>query len=87
MRLEDLATSAESGVHLSPREKDVLPLLLQGHTSKEIARALCVSPRTVDIYRSAILAKMRVRKTAQLHYALTKRHTLSVADRTGVAGA
>lgn len=55
---------------LRRRESEVLPLLLRGYSSKEIARELCISPRTVDIYRSAILGKMRVHKTAQLLFAL-----------------
>lgn len=87
MRLEDIVTPTEGAIHFSPREKDVLPLLLRGHTSKEIARALSVSPRTVDIYRSAILAKMRVRKTAQLHYALAGRHIITAVESSALAGA
>ncbi len=63
-------TEEPKNIHFSPREKDVLPMLLKGYSSKEIARSLGISHRTVDIYRAAILGKVRVRKTAQLHYAL-----------------
>jgi DNA-binding NarL/FixJ family response regulator len=76
MQIETRGTAALTDIHFSPREKDVLPLLLQGYSSKEIARALSISPRTVDIYRSAILGKVRVRKTTQLHAALRKMNLL-----------
>jgi non-specific serine/threonine protein kinase len=43
---------------LTPREHDVLRLLLQGHTDREIAEALYLSPRTVSWHVRAILAKL-----------------------------
>lgn len=39
---------------LSGRERQVLALLALGHSSKEIARALSVSPKTVDEYRARL---------------------------------
>lgn len=66
------ATNQTDTIHFSPRESEVLPLLMQGHSSKEIARGLNISPRTVDIYRASILAKMRIRKTSQLFLAVHK---------------
>ncbi|WP_112310402.1 LuxR C-terminal-related transcriptional regulator [Pseudogemmobacter bohemicus] len=65
-------TNKADAIHFSPRESEVLPLLMQGHSSKEIARDLNISPRTVDIYRASILAKMRIRKTSQLFLAVHK---------------
>lgn len=46
---------------LTEREKDVLRLVGQGCSSKEIARKLFLSPRTVDNYRSRIMEKLQVR--------------------------
>jgi len=43
---------------MTPREHDVLRLLLQGHTDREIAEALYLSPRTVSWHVRAILAKL-----------------------------
>jgi two-component system, NarL family, nitrate/nitrite response regulator NarL len=51
---------------LSRREREVLCLLVDGRSSKEIARALCVSVRTVDAHRLHINRKLAVRSPAQL---------------------
>lgn len=67
---EQAMTAALPDIHLSPREAQVLPMLLRGESSKQIAQKPAISPRTVDIYRSSILGKMRVRKTTQLILAL-----------------
>lgn len=42
---------------LSQRERQVLDQLVAGGTSKEIGRALDISPRTVEIYRAKLMAK------------------------------
>ncbi|WP_156494288.1 response regulator transcription factor [Erythrobacter sp. HI0028] len=46
---------------LTPRELEVFQLLMTGMSSKEIARALGLSPRTVEVFRANILAKLDVR--------------------------
>lgn len=51
---------------LSPREREVVTQLAAGHTSKEIARLLGLSPRTVEMHRARLLRKLGVRSTAQL---------------------
>lgn len=51
---------------LSSREIDVLEGLRRGHTSKEIARTLEISPKTVDVHRANILRKMKVSSAAEL---------------------
>ena len=45
---------------LSDREKDVLQALLRGQTSKEIAKTLGISPKTVDVHRANIMHKLKV---------------------------
>ncbi|WP_175995739.1 response regulator transcription factor [Burkholderia stabilis] len=54
------------GVRLSPAESRVLRLLCQGHGSKQIARVLQISPRTVDKHREHLLDKCRFESTRQL---------------------
>lgn len=52
--------------HLTAREREVAALLTEGRTSKEIGRALGISPRTVDIYRARLLRKYGAGGTAEL---------------------
>jgi len=42
---------------LTPREREVLALAAAGHPSREIARALGISHRTVDVHRARIMRK------------------------------
>jgi len=51
---------------LTPRERQVMELLVAGRTSKEIAVAMHVSVRTVEGHRRVVLAKMEVTSAAQL---------------------
>lgn len=53
-------------VELTPREKQVVMRLGKGLTSKEIARELNLSPRTIDDYRARLLRKFDVRNIAEL---------------------
>lgn len=55
---------------LSARERDLLPLVLEGASSKDIARRLAISPRTVDVHRASILHKLEVPTVRELcaHY-------------------
>lgn len=51
---------------LTPRERDVLTLLLEGAVNKIVARELDLSVRTVELHRAHILAKMSVDNVPQL---------------------
>ena len=54
---------------LSARESEVMQLMIAGQTSKEIARDLSLSPRTVEAHRAAVLAKLEMDNLAQLIHA------------------
>ena len=56
---------AEADGGLSPRENDVLAMLADGLTDREIANALTISPRTVETHVSNILHKLGVRNRAE----------------------
>lgn len=43
---------------LSDREREVLQLTVEGHTSSEIAAQLSLSPKTVETYRSRVMTKL-----------------------------
>lgn len=51
---------------LSGRERQVLDCLLEGMANKQIAAALTLSPRTVEVHRSHIMRKMQARSIAEL---------------------
>jgi FixJ family two-component response regulator len=51
---------------LTPRETEVLELVVQGKANKVIAGDLEVSQRTVEIHRARVMEKMQVRSLAQL---------------------
>lgn len=51
---------------LSPREKEILNSLIEGKTSKELARIYNISPKTVDVHRSSILKKTNSTSVIQL---------------------
>ncbi|HJV76066.1 MAG TPA: PAS and helix-turn-helix domain-containing protein [Noviherbaspirillum sp.] len=51
---------------LSKREREVVAYLAQGLSSKDIARQMGLSPRTVEMHRARLLRKLDVRSTNQL---------------------
>ncbi len=51
---------------LSPREREVLQLVAEGHTSAQIAEKLCVSIKTVETHRNSLINKLKVRSVAEL---------------------
>lgn len=61
----------ERYAQLSDREREVLGLIVEGLTNKEIGRALGLSPRTVETHRANLFAKLQVESLAHLirHYA------------------
>lgn len=58
---------------LSPREREVLKLIAEGESNKEIADHLYISVRTVDHHRARIMEKLKLKGTADLiRYAITR---------------
>jgi DNA-binding NarL/FixJ family response regulator len=59
---------------LNDREQDVLRLVVEGKTAKEIAEILFLSNRTVENYKNSILKKLNLHKSSELiKYALENR--------------
>ncbi|WP_314375790.1 response regulator [Sphingomonas paucimobilis] len=51
---------------LSPRERQVFDLMVQGHGNKAMAGLLGLSPKTIEDHRAAVFAKTRTQSVAQL---------------------
>lgn len=66
----DLSTSRRVDSKLrgsmTPRERDIAALLIEGKTGKEIGQALGISFRTVDIYKTRLLRKYSVASSPEL---------------------
>jgi len=61
---------------LTDRERPVLQLLVDGHTLSEIARALFVSPKTVEGHKASVYRKLAVNNRAELVRETLQRHLL-----------
>lgn len=51
---------------LTPREKQVLDLVVSGQPNKQIAQELGLSPKTVEVHRANVMLKMRAKNVAHL---------------------
>jgi len=60
VRLRDQAMDEDPLSRLSPREREVLQLVVEGKSSAEIAEALFLSPKTVETYRSRLMQKLEI---------------------------
>lgn len=60
------------GRDLTPRQREVLQLVAEGRTVKEIAASLNISPKTVEFHKSQLMEQLSLHTTADLtKYALT----------------
>ena len=62
---------------LSPRQREVLQLLAEGHTMKEIARVLKITPRTVAFHKYSMMEALGVRSIAELVQYAIKQHIVT----------
>jgi FixJ family two-component response regulator len=57
---------AERLARLTGREREVLTLVAEGRHNREIAVALGISPRTVEVYKARMMEKLQVRRVPDL---------------------
>jgi FixJ family two-component response regulator len=63
---------------LTPREREVMSLVVEGEANKVIAIDLGLSERTVEIHRAKVMEKMEARSVAhlvRLHLTLNEGHS------------
>jgi DNA-binding NarL/FixJ family response regulator len=65
------AEESEEDSVLTSREREIVQLLTEGKTNKEVASLLNISVRTVEAHRAAIMSKLGIDSLAELiHYAI-----------------
>ncbi|MCW7076865.1 MAG: response regulator transcription factor [Candidatus Syntrophoarchaeum sp.] len=76
--LEEAGNDKDGFEQLSMREREVLKLLADGKTVKEIAGQLCISPKTVESHKYHIMTKLGVRTIAGLTKIAIKRELIQL---------
>lgn len=56
----------DSGLNVSPRQQEVLQLLVEGKSAKEIASVLEISPRTVEFHKYRMMDLLNIKTSAEL---------------------
>ena len=69
---EDLSARRPVKAELTPREREVAALVMNGLTAKGIAKVLGISPRTVEIYRAKLMRKYEANTSADLVHKLMR---------------
>lgn len=72
------ATDGDPLANLSPREKEILQLIAEEHTSGEIAKMLFISEKTVEKHRASLMEKLNVRNLAGLVRIAVKYHLVDL---------
>jgi DNA-binding NarL/FixJ family response regulator len=55
-----------AATELTPRQREVLQLFAEGHSAKEVASVLQISPRTAEFHKASIMKLLGIRTTAEL---------------------
>ncbi|MCR9549673.1 MULTISPECIES: response regulator transcription factor [Vibrio diabolicus subgroup] len=64
----DMAAAKSAYDSLTPREKDILRLIIAGKRNIRIADELCIAMRTVEVHRANLLKKFSAKTVAELAY-------------------
>ncbi|MBI3284680.1 MAG: PAS and helix-turn-helix domain-containing protein [Burkholderiales bacterium] len=67
---EDLSAKRPVSAELTPREREIAALLVEGKTSKLIARQIGLSPRTVEMHRAKLMRKFSASTSSELVHKL-----------------
>jgi DNA-binding NarL/FixJ family response regulator len=74
LSLQELRQSSDVfAKELTPRQREVLQLVAEGRTIKEISASLTISPKTVEFHKNALMNEIGLRTTAELtRYAISR---------------
>lgn len=72
------ASSGTTAEGLSPREREVLSLLVDGLTNKEIANELCITETTVKLHTTNLYRKLGVRSRSQAIMVAVRDHIVNL---------
>ena len=75
-RRRDNAEYARRHASLTPREREVMDLVVAGRHNREIAEALGISARTVEVHKARVMDKLDAASVAEL----VRRHLQNMAD-------
>ena len=67
---EDVSEKRPVTAELTPREREIAALLVEGKTSKIIARETDLSPRTVEMHRAKLMRKFAASTSSELVHKL-----------------
>ena len=59
---------------LTPRQREILQLVAEGHSMKQVAAVLNITPRTVAFHKYRVMEQLRLKSTAELVQYAVKHH-------------
>jgi DNA-binding NarL/FixJ family response regulator len=80
------AMAASPRERLTPREREVLQLIAEGHTNKGIAQRLQISLKTVERHRTSLMDKLEVHNLAELVQAAVRHGLVFLNEKPAAAG-
>ncbi|MCD4803360.1 MAG: response regulator transcription factor [Anaerolineales bacterium] len=70
----------DQGLKITPRQREVLQLIAEGHPNREIASILHISVKTVDNHRANLMGKLGLSSTADLIQYAIRQGIISLDD-------
>jgi DNA-binding NarL/FixJ family response regulator len=69
-----MQVDGKPATELTPRQREVLQLLAEGRSMKEVASVLNLTPRTVAFHKYRMMEQLKVKSTAELVQYAVKHH-------------
>jgi DNA-binding NarL/FixJ family response regulator len=76
--ISENANANHEALIMSGREEEILEMIVNGMTNKEIAGKLCLSVRTIESHRSKLISKFGVKNTAEMVSEATRSRELTL---------